>query len=333
MKSLLSIPTSVTAAAAAAAAAVFIAKEVAAAPTGSGALQNILDNTHRSPLYGYPTDLTRGVIPKPFHSHNDYWRDVPFYSALSYGAVSVEADVWLVDGELYVGHHRSALTTARTLDALYIQPILDTLQRQNPTTQFTTGDEGVHGVFDTVPELTLYFFIDLKTDADATFAAVLTALEPLRARGYLTTAHANGTLAPGPVTVLGTGNTQLEQVLALSANESAPARDLFFDAPLQALKDDERVAGPEVAPIASVDFGSLFNVTRTDDVARVLSENQKKLLREQVETARERGIATRYWGLPDFPVGVRNAVWRVLVEEGVDLLNVDALEDAVELWG
>lgn len=68
----------------------------------SATLQNILANTHGSNLYTYPTDLTRGIVPKPLHSHNDYWRDVPFYSALSYGAVSIEADVWLVDGKLYV---------------------------------------------------------------------------------------------------------------------------------------------------------------------------------------------------------------------------------------
>lgn len=40
---------------------------------------------------------------KPFHSHNDYWRDVPFYSGLAAGAISTEADVWLIDGTLYVG--------------------------------------------------------------------------------------------------------------------------------------------------------------------------------------------------------------------------------------
>lgn len=29
-------------------------------PTG---LQNVLDNTHRSQEYGYPTDFTRGIVP------------------------------------------------------------------------------------------------------------------------------------------------------------------------------------------------------------------------------------------------------------------------------
>jgi hypothetical protein len=69
---------------------------------GSEALQNILQNTHKSNLYTYPTDFTRGIVPKQIHSHNDYWRDVPFYTGLSYGAISTEADVWLINGTLYV---------------------------------------------------------------------------------------------------------------------------------------------------------------------------------------------------------------------------------------
>jgi hypothetical protein len=65
------------------------------------ALQSIMD-AEKSDKYHYPTDFTREIVPKPFHSHNDYWRDVPFYTGLAYGAISTEADVWLIDDELYV---------------------------------------------------------------------------------------------------------------------------------------------------------------------------------------------------------------------------------------
>ena len=61
------------------------------------------------------------------------WRDVPFYTALSVGAVSTESDVWLYNDTLFVGHEQGALTTARTFESLYINPILDVLKRQNPT--------------------------------------------------------------------------------------------------------------------------------------------------------------------------------------------------------
>jgi hypothetical protein len=64
-------------------------------------IQNVLAVSNSS-LYHYPTDLTQGIMPKNVHSHNDYWRAKPFYTALSNGVISVEADVWLYNGTLYV---------------------------------------------------------------------------------------------------------------------------------------------------------------------------------------------------------------------------------------
>jgi len=64
-------------------------------------IQGVLAVNNNS-LYHYPTDLTQGIMPKNVHSHNDYWRAKPFYTALSNGVISVEADVWLYNGTLYV---------------------------------------------------------------------------------------------------------------------------------------------------------------------------------------------------------------------------------------
>ncbi len=104
---------------------------------------------------------------------------MPFYSALSVGAVSVESDVWLYNGTLYVGHERSALTTGRTFESLYINPILDTLHRQNPTTSRFQSSLTHNGVFDTDGSQTLYLFVDVKTDGPTTWPYVVRALEPL----------------------------------------------------------------------------------------------------------------------------------------------------------
>lgn len=43
-------------------------------------------------------------LQRAIHSHNDYWRDTPVYTALSHGVLSIEADVWLnpKDDVLYV---------------------------------------------------------------------------------------------------------------------------------------------------------------------------------------------------------------------------------------
>ena len=39
-------------------------------------------------------------------SHNDYWREKPLLDALSFRFNCVEADLWLIDDELYVSHDR-----------------------------------------------------------------------------------------------------------------------------------------------------------------------------------------------------------------------------------
>jgi len=57
------------------------------------------------------------------HAHNDYEHDRPLYDALSRGFKSVEADVWLVGGELLVAHDREDVRRGRTLESLYLAPL------------------------------------------------------------------------------------------------------------------------------------------------------------------------------------------------------------------
>ena len=156
-----------------------VCRGLAISPDVSPDLQRILSQAHQAPLYTYPTSLTQGIVPKLIHSHNDYWRDVPFYSAISVGAVSVEADVWLYNGTLHVGHEQGALTKERTFESLYINPILDTLHRQNPTNSSFLAAPTHNGVFDTVGTQTLYLFVDVKTNGPSTWPYVVRALEPL----------------------------------------------------------------------------------------------------------------------------------------------------------
>jgi hypothetical protein len=179
-----------------------------------------------------------------------------------------------------------------------------------------------NGVFDTSSGQTLYFFIDLKTAADETWPAVLEALEPLRSGDWLTT-YDGTTLRKNPITVIGTGNTQLSDVLA-----SSP-RDVFFDAPLRELNDSKyKDLTANESPIASTNFASSFGEVRK----REFNDTQLETLRNQLDMAHKKGIMARYWNQPAYPIGTRNAVWRILWDEGVDLLNVDDLVGAAEFW-
>ncbi len=129
------------------------------------------------------------------------------------------------------------------------------------------------------------------------------------------------------MTVIGTGNTPLRLV------QGVAPRDYFWDAPVDRLRlpggDDELAnVTKEVSPVASAPFGQVIGHVRR----RRLDDDQLVRLRRQVAVAHARGIGVRYWDLPDWPVGTRNAVWRTLWDEGVDLLNVDDLDGAARLW-
>lgn len=87
-------------------------------------------------------NFSRDVDPKAIHSHNDYWRRVPLFEALSLGVTGVEADCHLIDGVLYVGHKPRSLRTNRTLQSLYLDPLTTILTKQN---------EGNIVVNDTIP--------------------------------------------------------------------------------------------------------------------------------------------------------------------------------------
>ncbi|KGO58033.1 Nucleic acid-binding, OB-fold [Penicillium expansum] len=305
-----------------------------------------VDNTR------WPTDISRDIVPVSCHSHNDYWHRVPLYSALQAGCIGVEADVWLFDDELYVGHSTSSLTERRTLQSMYIDPLVTILERQNPTTKFTQGgDSPAHGVFDTDPAQSLILLIDFKTAGPATWHAVMKQLAPLRDRGYLT--HFNGVdLIQGPVTVVGTGNTPFNVVTA-----NTTYRDIFFDAPLDKLVDADQPDNnphPDAALIPGTDLGqgqsgmpaiitaSTFNTSNSfyasvsfkKTIGRPwpfhFTQRQMDRIRSQVRVAHQHGLKVRYWALPSWPHSLRNHVWRVLAQEGVDVLNVDDLVDATK---
>jgi len=227
-----------------------------------------------------------------------------------------------------VGHELSALTTERTFQSLYIDPILDTVKRQNPTTQFVDGSQTKNGVFDTDGGQTLYLWIDLKTDGPSTWSAVLDALAPLNDVGYLTTTDGKS-ISSGPVTAIGTGNTPMSYFIPNDPATSSNPRFAFYDAQLSTLNSS---AGTNITslitPIASTQFSAQFGQVLTEG----LDSSQLALLRSQIGYAKSKDIGARYWDSPNWPIGTRNAMWRTLLEEGVALLNVDDLEGAADFW-
>lgn len=61
------------------------------------------------------------------HAHNDYEHERPLLDALDQGFTSVEADVWLVEGGLHIGH--DAPDMDRTLANTYLEPLREIAAR------------------------------------------------------------------------------------------------------------------------------------------------------------------------------------------------------------
>lgn len=57
------------------------------------------------------------------HSHNDYGQDFPFWKAYVSGASSIEIDVFLQHGKLYVTHAEEEISPEKTIENLYLDPL------------------------------------------------------------------------------------------------------------------------------------------------------------------------------------------------------------------
>ena len=68
-----------------------------------------------------PSNCPRGRLPA--YAHNDYLNAHPLYDALSLGYKGVEADVFLVNGVLQLGHERRAAAQDGTFETLYLAPL------------------------------------------------------------------------------------------------------------------------------------------------------------------------------------------------------------------
>ncbi|GKT64002.1 altered inheritance of mitochondria protein 6 [Colletotrichum tofieldiae] len=319
----------------------------------NGNLEEVLDR--------WLSDYARSVTPKPCHSHNDYWRPYPLFSALVAGCTGVEADIWLSDDgtDLLVGHDRNALSSNATLKTLYLDPLLKILDAENPDYTWAnhTPYDQPRGAFKTDPNATLVLLIDVKSDPRETWPLLVKQLEPLRQKQFLTRYEHIQTSPgfetkqsrwPAAVTVVGTGNLD-RRTFFDTEHRSYPDfnsfHDTFIDAPLEILPNENtfwRYAGNDPNYSGSITSASIvWDVDETymtstsfkqtiGSVRAGFSKNQLAKLREQIHTARQSGLKTRYWDIPDWPIGYRDYIWQVLVEEGVDLLNVDDLEGATK---
>jgi len=236
----------------------------------------------------------RVVLP-PAHAHNDYEHERPLVDALSRGFTSVEADVWLRDGELLVGHDEVDLDPARTLRSLYLEPLARRVQRL---------DGRVHRG----SEAPLQLLVDLKTDGPTTYAALDAQLREVRS---MLTRFAPRP-RPGAVEVVVSGNRPLADMQAQRtrwAGYDGRLRDLDSDLP------------PAVMPLVSDNWANHFTWTGAGPMPAAEHARLVSLVRR----AHTQGYRLRFWNTPDVASPDRARLWAVLADTGVDHLNTDDL--------
>lgn len=97
------------------------------------------------------------------HSHNDYEQSNPFWTAWQEKFGSIEADIWLQDGQLLVGHDTEEIKAGRTLEEYYVKPLSLCVEKNNG-----------HPYADT--SRCLQILIDVKADSVAALNALVTLL-------------------------------------------------------------------------------------------------------------------------------------------------------------
>lgn len=241
---------------------------------------------------------TSSVVQANAHAHNDYNHSRPLLDALSHGFGSVEADVFLVDGELLVAHSSFEVRRERTLEKLYLQPLADRC-KANQGRVYRDG-----------PELML--LVDLKSEAEATYAMLLDKLAPFDS---MLTKLVDGKVTSGAVRIVVSGNRPV-QTMAKQTSRIA-----FLDGRMNDLDSNTPV---ELAPVVSDQWSNHFKWRGRD----AMPKDEIEKLNALVAKSHEQHRKLRFWGAPD-----NEATWDQLAESGVDLINTDKLKELAEFLG
>lgn len=224
------------------------------------------------------------------HAHNDYLHDHPLADALAQGFCSVEADIYLIDGNLLVAHDRDKTSASRTLQRLYLDPLREKIRLSGGS---------VHG--DGKPFTLL---IDIKSDGVTTYQSLSAVLAAYR--DILTYVDVDG-IHMGAVTAIVSGNRAIDTI------KSDLPRYVGIDGRLSDL--DSKMSA-DLLPLISDHWGRNFEWRGEGE----MPESDRKKLKRIIRRVHADGRRVRFWATPD-----QKAVWAELAAENVDLINTDDL--------
>lgn len=198
------------------------------------------------------------------HSHNDYEQEIPFWQAYYASFGSIEADVFLVKGKLWVAHTEKELSADRTLENLY----LDHISKQ---IKLNKGN-----IYPDVNKK-LQLLIDVKQDYHTTLDALVKTLKKYPEI---------------------TGNTGVKIVITGGRPQPNDFKKypayLYFDGDL-----DQKYTPDELKRVGlfSTDLQSLVRWNGKG----IPRDEETDSIKKAVEAAHAQQKPVRFYGAPDFP--------------------------------
>lgn len=227
-------------------------------------------------------------------SHKDSEQDIPLLKALKNGFTYIEADIHLINKQLYVSHNRPLfLNRENQLTPLYLNPLLE-LFNLNGGRIFPEYNQ------------TIYLVIDFKTNANLTLAALQDVLEPYR---DMLTRWKNGIEIPNAITIMITGNRPIEQLV------KQKERWVCLDGRLE---DIGKNFSPEIMPMISDKYSKIFGWSI---LSKTPSKEKLFQLNKVSNNTHAEGKKLRLWKSPE-----NELVWDSILGAGVDVINTDSLE-------
>ena len=218
------------------------------------------------------------------HSHNDYAQAAPFWSAYRSGFASIEADVFLRGTELMVAHNKADIKADRTLQSLYLEPLSQVVREK--------------GSVYANPQHTINLLIDLKTNGDSTYDALLKILE-----SYPVLQTAKGLK------------------FVITGSQPSPAKMLTapgwigFDGDLSKQYTAEQL---QHVALFSDNFG---RYSKWNGLGK-LTQPDRRVIDSLVRKAHAMNKPVRFWNAPD----VLNS-WYAYLDLGVDYINTDHIPE------
>ena len=226
------------------------------------------------------------------HAHNDYKHQKPFFDAYNKGFNSIEVDIFLLKGELYVSHLRPILKLeSKTLKSLYLEPLKDIVTENKSA--YTNSKE------------TLYLMIDIKTEANATYEILK---KQLAEYAFMLTKYNGNIKEEGAVTIFLSGNRPVEQVFK--------EKEKFVAIDGRPSELGKRFSA-DFMPVVSTNFKNVCDWNGKGEIPNAEFEKLKAF----TDSVHEEGKRARLWAIPD-----NENTWKVLLKAGIDLISTDKIE-------